>query len=400
MALQSLRNGWTETADFIQTKLRDEVNEFLRKHADADLFIVTGPAGVGKSSFIKSVTGENVYVGSTLKSGTTTTSLVPAVIGNKRCLFLDMPGFNTRDFDDWDIFQRVMIGLSVVQPYVQFRGVLYVDAMEDNRVTDAAEKILSWLYYFCGTQFMPNVTIVTTWWDNLNDDGIETKLARFEKWKGSDLFQRLFVNGAAEYHHGLYKEGTKYSTLHLERKANQRRLRAREMIAARYEGRTTLRLQIHIEIENGATLEATEAGKWLRYGHARRTQPNGDSSANATPGNSSTDNDSERDSESDMFEPDTAGSWGEQFSGFWSNPERIKPWAQLLLNAVKLYMSASSRPDMASFPTSGGSWALFDDPPDFDLQSPGDDYCFPAGIFDEDTLFEPIPDSKPDCLIL
>lgn len=45
-----------------------EVNQTLHS-LGADLFIVTGPAGVGKSSFIKSVTGEDVYIGSTLESG-------------------------------------------------------------------------------------------------------------------------------------------------------------------------------------------------------------------------------------------------------------------------------------------------------------------------------------------
>lgn len=55
------------------------------------------------------------------------------VIGSRRCLFMDVPGFNTRDFDDWDVFQRLMTGMSIVHPYVQFRGVLYVDSMENNR---------------------------------------------------------------------------------------------------------------------------------------------------------------------------------------------------------------------------------------------------------------------------
>jgi hypothetical protein len=73
-----------------------------------------------------------------------------------------MPGFNTRDFDDWDIFQRLMTGLSVVQAYVQFRGVLFVDQMDDNRVTSSKQKLITWLYHFCGPEYMPNVTVVTT----------------------------------------------------------------------------------------------------------------------------------------------------------------------------------------------------------------------------------------------
>lgn len=35
----------------------------------ADLFIVVGDGGVGKSSLIKSITSEDVYISSTLESG-------------------------------------------------------------------------------------------------------------------------------------------------------------------------------------------------------------------------------------------------------------------------------------------------------------------------------------------
>ena len=38
----------------------------------ADLFIICGDGGVGKSSFIESVTSEDVFVGSTLESGKNT----------------------------------------------------------------------------------------------------------------------------------------------------------------------------------------------------------------------------------------------------------------------------------------------------------------------------------------
>ncbi|KAL4813117.1 hypothetical protein BDW67DRAFT_178117 [Aspergillus spinulosporus] len=227
MALVALGNGWKASAEMFTSKLSEKVEKFLSKHAGADLFIVTGCAGAGKSSFIKCITQEDVYVGSTLKSGTTTTSLVPVVIGTRRCLFMDVPGFNTRDFDDWE-------------PYVQFRGVLYVDSMESNRGTPAAEKILNWLFYFCGKDYMPNVT----------------------------HFQALFGNGATVYHHGLIKAGNDFKTLHIERQSERRRSLAQTMIMSCYQGPTSLQLQLHVEIANGASLERTSAGRWLREGHS------------------------------------------------------------------------------------------------------------------------------------
>lgn len=309
MALVSLSNGWKASAGKLTSKLSEKVEDFLRKQcvnvlprpatrsmpltkgysAGADLFIVTGCTGVGKSSFIKSITGEDVYVGSTLssgkchcpekvsfrseiESGTTATSLVPVVVGNRRCLFMDVPGFNTRDFHDWDVFQRLMTGMSVVQPYVQFRGVLYVDSMENNRGTPAAEKILKWLFYFCGKDFMPNVTVITTRWDGLNADGIEDKISLFKQWKEDRLFKALFGNGAKVYHHGLIKEGSGFSTLHIERQSERRRSLAQNMIMSCYCGATSLQLQIYVEIANGCPLERTSAGRWLRDGHAGNTR--------------------------------------------------------------------------------------------------------------------------------
>ncbi|KAL2863363.1 uncharacterized protein BJX67DRAFT_374564 [Aspergillus lucknowensis] len=400
MALQSLRNGWQQSAEFVQNKLRAEVKEFLRKHAEAELFVVTGAAGMGKSSFIKSITGENVYVGSTLESGTTTTSLVPAVIGNKRCLFLDMPGFSTRDFHDWDIFERLMAGLSVVQPYVQFRGVLYVDSMKDNRVTAATERVLKWLFCFCGAEFMPNVTVVTTQWDELNTAGVKTKLSRFGLWKSGDLLEPFFDNGADVYHHGLIQDGNTNRTLHIDEDAGRRRFLARQMIASRYEGPTTLKLQIHTEIANGAALESTQAGRWLRCGHFEYHPRESEGTAGgASLSDSDTDDSDEEEATPNHDNPNTTtGGWGEQFSGFWSDPERIRPWVNLLFQAAKMYISAPRGPSMPSFTTSDGDFGYdgffgtdFPDlyeAPDVDMGS--------SGNFDDD----PIHQSNSGCFIL
>lgn len=49
------------------------------------------------------------------------------------------------------------------------------------------EKILIWLTLFCGLEYMPNVTIVTTGWNGLDADGIDEKFALWDKWKDSLL---------------------------------------------------------------------------------------------------------------------------------------------------------------------------------------------------------------------
>ncbi|KAK1142903.1 hypothetical protein N8T08_007144 [Aspergillus melleus] len=132
--------------------------------------------------------------------------------------------------------------MSVIQPYVEFRGVLYVDSMKESRIAPFREKIVTWISRFCGKHCMPNVTFVTTMWDGLNDDGIEEKLHRVELWKTSELL-RDFLE---------------------DRRAQTRRSLARGAIANRYSMLTDLKLQIYIEISTGTNIDETEAAKWLK----------------------------------------------------------------------------------------------------------------------------------------
>jgi hypothetical protein len=258
------------------------------------------------------------------------------MIGDKRCLFLDMPGFNTRDFDDWDIFVRLMTGLSVVRQYVQFRGVFYVDAMLDNRVTDSATKILNWLVNFCGESYMPNVTIVTTHWSGLSSSGIQDKLALVDHWKESDLFQPFLSNGAHIYHHGLDMRHGEYTALDKVDSALRRGMLAAEMIAMRYHEPTALQLKIYTEIANGASLDTTSAGRWLRDGTAAGSAQ-GSAGASSGPSNNST---SARNSQKGRRQETAPASesWGSQVA---SVLREARPWIQLLSTAASFYMSPS-----------------------------------------------------------
>ena len=123
-----------------------------------------------------------------------------------------MPGFNTRDFDDWDIFYRLVTAMSVISP---------------------AEKILTWLSLFCGTDYMPNVTIVITKWDTLNEDGVNDQLDRVNRWKHEPLLQPFHGNGhgAKLYYHGLSQADNENRTLHIHGSAEIRSTLARHYIA-------------------------------------------------------------------------------------------------------------------------------------------------------------------------
>lgn len=94
----------------------------------------------------------------------------------------------------------------------------------------------------------------------------KTRMARVGKWRAEGLLKRFFKHDASIYHHGLVIEGENYRTLHIERQAERRRVLARDAITALYEHPTSLKLQIYTEIANGATIDTTLAGRWLKMG--------------------------------------------------------------------------------------------------------------------------------------
>lgn len=177
-----------------------------------------------------------------------------------------MPGFNADDFNDWEIFNMLMTGMATVRTYVRFRGVVYVDSMNDRRLTAPAQRILTWLTHFCGEGYMPNLTIVTTMWDGHDEEGIEDKLDIYETWRAGAHFQYFFSHGAKVYHHGLVKGGDGYRTLSREKKSAERKSDALQMIRDYGDTAPPLTLQIYDQIANGRTIETTSAGRWLRAG--------------------------------------------------------------------------------------------------------------------------------------
>jgi hypothetical protein len=166
-----------------------------------------------------------------------------------------MPGFGTRDLEDWHIFKMLMTAMATVHSYVRFRGVIYLDMMQEDRVIVKSEKILTRLYKFCGESYMPNVTIVTTKWGGLDLYGIQDKLERIDKWKATDLCSRLTLHGAMFHHHGLVEAPGEFETLRIGSRDAERKSRALAMIASRYGEPSDLTLQIYDEVANHGKLE-------------------------------------------------------------------------------------------------------------------------------------------------
>lgn len=187
-----------------------------------------------------------------------------------------MPGFDAVDLDDWHIFTMLVTAMATIERYVKFRGLIYVDAFDNVRATNSAHKILTWVKLFCGNEYMPNVTIVTTKWDKQDDDEIEEKLESFACWSKGDLLQPLLSHGAKVFHHGLIRDNNNWQKLKLKKKPTERALYAKRMIHEHYGDPSNIPLQVYREIADGHTIDTTTAGSWLRAGSAfsQNTNPN------------------------------------------------------------------------------------------------------------------------------
>lgn len=142
--------------------------------------------------------------------------------------------------------------MTAISPFVTFVGVLFLEDFREARITPAAVRILNWLYAFCGPQFVPNITFVTTRWDGNDQDGLEEYFSRLHHWEGEDqgLFSRFLAKGAQWYHHGLVKgNGGKWRTLSIKRQTREQEIAARRMIAFRYLNATATPLLILHELD-------------------------------------------------------------------------------------------------------------------------------------------------------
>jgi hypothetical protein len=269
-----------------------------------------------------------------------------------------MPGFDAEDLDDWQSFRKLMTAMATINPFVTFRGVLFVDRLGEDRVKTSTYKILTWLKHFCGDKYMPNTTIITTFWDTLNNDGIKEKLARYDSWSAGELLQPLLHHGAKTYHHGLIN-GDELKTFHHGREQVDRAQRAREMIHRYYSEPTDLFLQIYTEISQGCSLEETTAGNWLKYGSAARsTRPileddEGNSQfSHRDPGIRADAIEGIRiecmpdTSHKARHAPSTSSEQKAQAQSSWSwlrfRAEDAMPWIKLLWTAARFYRHAAS----------------------------------------------------------
>ncbi|KAM0425879.1 hypothetical protein ACHAPT_008817 [Fusarium lateritium] len=155
------------------------------------LIAVMGVTGSGKSNFLQHLirSSQGPTVGHNLYSCTQKTEKYECRLGNKHVVFFDTPGFDDTYRGDANVLADVAEVLSSsYRNNLKLNGIIYLHRIKDERMTNAIMRNLTMFRNLCGDSAFQNVVLVTTFWDELQDqakgEGREQQLLARDEWWG------------------------------------------------------------------------------------------------------------------------------------------------------------------------------------------------------------------------
>ncbi|KAF8130060.1 P-loop containing nucleoside triphosphate hydrolase protein, partial [Mycena galopus ATCC 62051] len=202
---------------------------------------IMGPTGTGKSSFIQRLTGDkSIEIGHTVESATSEIGRYNYFYEDGRSVtFVDSPGFDDsrEGVTDTDVPRKIAAFLEQeFHEDKKLTGIIYLHQITDTRMGGISVRNLRMFRKLCGDDALKNVIIVTTRWDDVQE---EDRGAMEKREKG------LLIAGGDRF---LRHDNTTDS--------------ARRIMEAFLE-KDPIALQIQIEMRDGKTLEETAAGSEL-----------------------------------------------------------------------------------------------------------------------------------------
>ncbi|KAI6010022.1 P-loop containing nucleoside triphosphate hydrolase protein [Pisolithus marmoratus] len=132
-----------------------------------------GPTGSGKSSFVDKVVrgGVGEGVGHDLTSYTSEVKSTRCMLEGSSVVLVDTPGFDDTSCSDLDILAMISHWLNVeYQKGTMLDAILYFHRISDNRMAGTPAKNLKVFEKLCGKAAMSKAILVTTMWDEVEDN--------------------------------------------------------------------------------------------------------------------------------------------------------------------------------------------------------------------------------------
>lgn len=219
------------------------VEEACRK----DIIIaIMGPTGSGKSSFIDKVTGHTgVGVGHDLTSHTSEVKATRCTFEESSVVLVDTPGSDGMTKADLNVLEMISNWLNKeYQKGTTLAAILYFHRITDNHMPAGTPlKNLRVFQKLCGKNAMPKVVLVTTMWDEVEEDVGQQRLMKLK-----DGYWKVMTSGGS----------TTFEYMNTQASAMQ----LLEAIACQEREQEGIRLQEEIS-EMGLELRETAAGQVL-----------------------------------------------------------------------------------------------------------------------------------------
>ncbi|KAH7123527.1 P-loop containing nucleoside triphosphate hydrolase protein [Dendryphion nanum] len=132
---------------------------------------VMGLTGVGKSTFIKTLTGnEEIIIGHTLTSETNDVHGYSFQDEHHSYILVDTPGFDDTFLSNAEITAKITEWLSSSKRSgIQLNGIIYLHSIVSPRMQGSMYQNLRMFRQLCGPNGLQNVTLATTFWNSIEE---------------------------------------------------------------------------------------------------------------------------------------------------------------------------------------------------------------------------------------
>ncbi|EXJ70048.1 uncharacterized protein A1O5_07121 [Cladophialophora psammophila CBS 110553] len=149
-------------AERTQKLLKEMETRYKDTGSRANVVIILGRSGSGKSSASEDLSGSDGHSQQSIDSITQRVQIVKAVIDKKDFFVMDTPGFDPGS--EQKVFLEIVRGIRTIGPFAQIIGLLYLTCINQPRFDQFDRKLVRFIRAFCGDEYLPRITFVTTFW--------------------------------------------------------------------------------------------------------------------------------------------------------------------------------------------------------------------------------------------
>ncbi|KUL83442.1 hypothetical protein ZTR_10940 [Talaromyces verruculosus] len=159
----------SETREAFHKRITKALLRYALRQANTKVIILLGHLRSGKSGLFEAITGQKGHSANGIDPVTKEYRLGHAHINGEFYLFVDTPGLNETGGNNADILREIGRFLDATKDSVTYAGVLYIHPATVQFSNDC-QRALEFLEHFCGLEYSPYITFVTTMWDECTQE--------------------------------------------------------------------------------------------------------------------------------------------------------------------------------------------------------------------------------------